>query len=91
LIAAIYLDQGLKKCKEVIESIRFRTYNYQVEEQIKEDIISLLKQNNSISALQEFLAKKGESPPEYTEIGRVGKPHEPLFTLEAFVNLEQDV
>lgn len=84
LIAAIYLDQGLKKCKEVVEKVfDLEHIIIQVEEQIKEDIISLWKRNNSISALQEFLAKKGESPPEYTEIGRVGEPHEPLFTLEA--------
>lgn len=84
LIAAIYLDQGLKKCQEVIEKVfDLEHIIIQVEEQIKEDVTSLLKQNNSISALQEFLAKKGESPPKYTEIGRVGEPHEPLFTLEA--------
>ncbi len=83
LIAAIYLDQGLEKCKEVIEKVFDLEHIIPpVEEQI-EDIISLLKQNNSISTLQEFLADKGASPPEYTEIGRVGEPHEPLFTLEA--------
>ena len=39
-----------------------------------------------ISALQEFLAKKGESPPRYIEIGQVGEPHQPLFTLKATCN-----
>lgn len=83
LIAAIYLDQGLKKCKEVIEKVFDLEHIIpQVEEQI-EDIVFLLEQKDSISALQNFLAKKGESPAEYTEIGRVGEPHEPLFTLEA--------
>lgn len=43
----------------------------------------MLEQKNPISALQELLAKKGEFPPEYTEIGRLGEPHNPLFTLEA--------
>ncbi len=84
LIAAIYLDQGLKKCKEVIERIFDLEQTIpKVEEQIKIDITSLLEQRHPISALQELLAKKGESPPEYTEIGRVGEPHNPLFTLEA--------
>lgn len=84
LIAAIYLDQGVEKCKEVIEEVFDLEHIIPpVEEQKKEDVILLLEQNNSISTLQELLANKGESPPEYTEIGRVGEPHEPLFTLEA--------
>lgn len=54
-----------------------------IEERIKNHIISTLNSGNSISALQEFLAQKGESPPEYTEIGRTGTSHQPVFTLEA--------
>lgn len=84
LIAAIYLDQGLKKCKEVVEKIfDLEQAIPKVENQIKIDITSLLEEKHPISALQEFLAKKGEFPPEYTEIGRVGEPHNLLFTLEA--------
>lgn len=83
LMAAIYLDQGLKKCKEVIEKVFDLEHIIPRIQERKKENVSLLEQNNSISALQEFLANKGESPPEYTEIGRVGEPHEPLFTLEA--------
>lgn len=54
-----------------------------VEERVKEDIITSLEQRNPVSAIQEFLAQKGESPPEYSEIGRTGEPHRLLFTIEA--------
>lgn len=84
LIAVIYLDQGLKKCKEVIEKVfDLEQTILLVEKQVKVDIIPIVEQKHPISALQELLAKKGESPPEYTEMGRVGEPHKPLFTLEA--------
>lgn len=84
LIAAIYLDQGLERCKEVINKVFDLEHTVpQVGEHIKKYIVPLLEQEDPISALQEFLAKKGESPPEYIEIRRVGEPHKPLFTLEA--------
>ena len=102
LIGAMYLDQGLKKCKEVIKNLfeleketledKFsdlenlsnpQKARKSIEERVKEDIISSLEDKNPVSALQEFLAKKGEPSPEYSEIGRTGEPHEPLFTIEA--------
>lgn len=54
-----------------------------VEERVKEDVIASLEQKDPVSAIREFLAKKGESPPEYSEIGRTGYPHRFLFTIEA--------
>ena len=102
LIGAVYLDQGLKKCQEVIRKLfdleketivenfsdteilsNPQKARQSIEERVKEDIFSSLEQKNPVSALQEFLIKKGESPPEYSEIGRAGEPHEPLFTIEA--------
>jgi ribonuclease-3 len=103
LIGAIYIDQGFKKCKEVIHKLfdietqvlkiisvkdKEKLSNPQkakqkIEERVKAEMLSLLEQPNPVSALQEFLAKKGESPPEYTEIGRTGEPHKPLFIVEA--------
>ncbi|NES73105.1 MAG: ribonuclease III family protein [Okeania sp. SIO2D1] len=55
----------------------------QVEIKIKKKIIATAQSKNPISALQEFLAKKGESPPEYLEIKRSGEPHNLNFTIEA--------
>ena len=102
LIGAVYLDQGLRKCKEVTcqllelekEALAIargdrptaanpQKARKQIEQNIKGETASALESKNPISALQEFLAKKGEDPPEYLEIGREGPPHEPVFVVEA--------
>jgi ribonuclease-3 len=103
LIAAVYRDQGLKKCKEVVRTVfelskeKIEKWNdtqqnitsnpliqrQRLEERVMAELLATLEDKNSISALQEFLAKKGESPPEYTEIERTGVSHRPEFTLEA--------
>ncbi|MGB5969361.1 MAG: ribonuclease III domain-containing protein, partial [Spirulinaceae cyanobacterium] len=44
-----------------------RELRKQVEAKVKEENISSVQHKNPVSALQEFLAKKGESPPEYLE------------------------
>ncbi len=60
-----------------------RELRKQVEAKVKEENISSVQHKNPVSALQEFLAKKGESPPEYIEIKRMGEPHLPTFTIKA--------
>ena len=60
-----------------------RELRKQVEAKVKEENISSVQHKNPVSALQEFLAKRGESPPEYTEVRRIGEPHLPTFTIKA--------
>ncbi|WP_392535587.1 ribonuclease III family protein [Nostoc sp. C117] len=84
LIGAIYLDQGLDKCREVIYRLfklneitpPFIYKNRNLE-------ASILNVENPISTLQELLAKYGISPPEYLEVGRSGVDHSPTFTIRA--------
>ncbi|MEH2107863.1 ribonuclease III family protein [Nostoc sp.] len=84
LIGAIYLDQGLDKCREVISRLfklneittPFISKNRNIE-------ASILNVENPISTLQELLAKYGISPPEYFEVGRTGADHTPIFTIRA--------
>jgi ribonuclease-3 len=85
LIGAIYLDQGLDKCRQVVSKLLdfdkiktpYITNNYNYVE------ASSLNIENPISTLQELLAKYGISPPDYVDIRRSGNDHAPIFTIRA--------
>ncbi|MBD2385797.1 ribonuclease III family protein [Cylindrospermum sp. FACHB-282] len=88
LIGAIYLDQGLDKCREIVSKLLdfnkirnpYTTNNYNHVE------TSSLNIENPISTLQELLAKYGISPPDYFDIEQKGQAHTPIFTIRASCN-----
>ncbi len=85
LIGAVYLEQGLDKCREVINRL-FDLDNIRLEERIQQSLvseISILEGKNPISALQELLAKKGISPPDYSDGTAIGSSHSPLWIVKA--------
>jgi ribonuclease III len=68
LIGAVYQDQGLDRCKDVIFKI-LNLENLSLDEYIQKQLGLKdidLENKNPISALQEFLAKHGISPPKYS-------------------------
>ena len=72
VVAAIYLDAGYGRAKEVLLRVigdRAAT--------VAEDA------KDPKSALQEWAQGRGDPPPEYIEISRDGPPHAPVFTIEA--------
>ncbi len=74
LLGAIYLDQGIEKCREIIESIAIPY----VESNIK-----FLKDYKS--ALQELVQTEKKSL-EYVLIGEEGPSHDKFFTVEVVVD-----
>lgn len=71
VIAAVYLDAGLDAAREVILR-RWRTRIGSVEADARD----------AKTALQEWAQARGLPPPAYTETGREGPDHQPLFTVE---------
>ena len=72
VIAAVYLDAGFDKARDLIIALwGDRITN--VEEDARDPK----------TALQEFAQGHGMPPPSYVEIARDGPDHAPLFTIEA--------
>ncbi|MBW4581627.1 MAG: hypothetical protein KME42_18805 [Tildeniella nuda ZEHNDER 1965/U140] len=93
LIGAIYQDCGLKKCETAIrQAFDLATVDSEarqrVEAKVRKDIAEL-ERKQPVSALQEFLADKGELKPDYSELNRVGTPNLPIFTFEATCKFER--
>ncbi|MCC5636859.1 ribonuclease III [Nostoc sp. CHAB 5844] len=78
LISAIYLDQGLDKCTQIV----FKLLNLD-----KIDVFSDTTDDNIISMLQEYLARLGYAPPKYTEVDKTGSDHTPIYTIKATCNV----
>lgn len=72
VIAAVYLDAGFDAARaRVIALWGDRITN------VKEDA------RDAKTALQEYAQGNGQPPPRYTEVGRTGPDHAPVFTIEA--------
>lgn len=74
LIAALYLDQGMEKARQFVQTWWTPLLN-RSHETIKD----------AKSALQEW-AQKHQKMPQYTVINRIGPDHAPLFTIEAKID-----
>jgi ribonuclease-3 len=72
VIAAVYLDGGLEAARDVILSL----WGARIAE-VEADA------RDPKTALQEWAQARGMSPPSYTETGRSGPDHAPVFTIEA--------
>jgi ribonuclease-3 len=71
VIAAIYLDGGLKAAKAFVT--RFWAPHFHTLP---------AKATDPKTALQEYVQARGEALPEYREISREGPAHDPSFTIE---------
>ena len=71
VIAAVYADAGLEVARNVI----LRLWGDRIG-RVAEDA------RDAKTALQEWAQGRGEPPPSYTETGRSGPDHQPLFTIE---------
>ena len=80
LIAAIYLDGGMKPAKEFI--LRY------VEEEIQNAVVNGTTENFK-SILQQHSQKEFGAPPNYLLISETGPDHSKEFEVAAFVNGEQ--
>lgn len=75
VIAALYLDGGLPVAKAfIVESWRRR---------IEED---REPPSDAKTALQEWAQGRGLPLPRYSEVGREGPPHDPIFTISVEVD-----
>lgn len=74
VIAALYLDGGLPAAKRFIEE----AWTARIEE-------DLLPPSDPKTELQEWAQARGLPLPRYSEVGRSGPPHEPVFTIAAEV------
>ncbi|NJM83563.1 MAG: ribonuclease III [Tabrizicola sp.] len=71
VIAAVYLDAGFEAAKAVI----LRLWGGRIGA-VDADA------RDAKTALQEWAQARGMAPPTYTEAGRTGPDHQPLFTVE---------
>jgi len=71
VIAAVYLDGGFDAAKAMI----LRLWGARVEA-VESDA------RDAKTSLQEWAQGRGLPPPTYTEVGREGPDHQPLFTVE---------
>jgi len=71
VIAAVYLDAGFAAA----EALVLRLWGKRVVD-VEEDA------RDAKTALQEWAQGRGETPPKYIEIARVGPDHQPTFTIE---------
>ncbi len=74
LIAALYLDQGLEKARQFVQ-----TWWTPLLDRSHETI------KDAKSALQEW-AQKRQKMPQYTVISRIGPDHAPHFTIEVKID-----
>ncbi|MDD5190087.1 MAG: ribonuclease III [Dehalococcoidales bacterium] len=77
VIAAVYLDQGLK----VTETVVLRLIEPEFQVAISEDIVTDYK-----SRLQEYLQAQSQSAPNYHLIATEGPDHAKTFVVEARLN-----
>ncbi|ETX15743.1 ribonuclease [Roseivivax halodurans JCM 10272] len=71
VIAAVYVDAGFEVAKDMI----LRLWGDRVD-RVEEDA------RDAKTALQEWAQARGLPPPSYTETGREGPDHQPVFTIE---------
>ncbi len=72
VIAAIYLDRGLREARSVILTLWGARLDSQRD-----------APRDAKTAIQEWAQARGLPPPKYVEIGRSGPDHAPVFTIEA--------
>ena len=86
LIAAIYLDTGLKNCKKVVESL----FQSRLEKDLKID-----QPKDAKTQLQEFSQVNGGQLPNYNVVKVEGEAHKQVFhvqcSLDGFPNTETTV
>jgi len=73
VIAAIYLDAGFEAARKTI----LRLWSARIT------TAAASEARDAKSTLQEWAQARGLPPPTYTETGREGPDHQPLFTVEA--------
>jgi len=73
VIAAIYLDAGFDKAREVV----LRLWADQIDRAEKVDA------RDAKTLLQEWAQARAMPPPEYKELSRTGPDHAPVFEIEA--------
>jgi ribonuclease-3 len=73
VIAAVYLDAGFDAARDVV----LRLWGPRIA------AASLAETRDAKSSLQEWAQARGLPPPAYTETGREGPDHQPVFTVEA--------
>lgn len=71
VIAAVYLDAGFEAAKALV----LRLWGARVSA-VDADA------RDAKTSLQEWAQARGLPPPDYTELGREGPDHQPLFTVE---------
>ncbi len=71
VIAAVYLDAGFEAARAVV----LRLWGDRVN-RVADDA------RDAKTALQEWVQARGEAPPVYSEAGRAGPDHAPVFTIE---------
>jgi ribonuclease-3 len=72
VIAAVYLDAGFEAARGMV----LRLWGPRLS-RVEEDA------RDAKTALQEWAQARGQTPPDYVEIGRSGPDHAPVFTVEA--------
>lgn len=72
VIAAVYLDGGFEPAKSLI----LRLWGSRID-QVEADA------RDAKTSLQEWAQARGQKPPSYTETGRTGPDHAPMFTIRA--------
>jgi ribonuclease-3 len=76
IVAAIYLDGGLKGAREVLRRVLF--------ERALEERGNHLADSDRKSSLQEFLQRRGDPPAEYRVVGESGPDHAKRFRIEVW-------
>ena len=76
LLGAIFLDQGMNKAKEFVDSFILSKLPETVKESLKDPK----------SLLQEYVQAKGLPTPQYKVISEVGPDHAKEFTIEVLVD-----
>ena len=71
VIAAVYLDAGFEAAREMV----LRLWGTRIHT-VKADA------RDAKTALQEWAQGRGEGPPNYTEVSRMGPDHAPIFEIE---------
>lgn len=73
VIAAIYLDAGFEAARDTV----LRLWGPRIA------AAAVAETRDAKSSLQEWAQARGLPPPTYTETGREGPDHQPVFTVEA--------
>jgi ribonuclease III len=81
VVAAVYLDGGLERTREMLKRLVF--------EQALEERGVRIADSDRKSALQEFLQGRGEPPAEYRLAGESGPDHQKVFQVDVWINGER--